>query len=85
MTVITSIRVYHAYYGCDTGCCGHIVRLNDDDRLERFEFDHGYGKATPRDFARRLAHDVIARYHPDCLASIDWDTIELNYDDVCDE
>lgn len=25
------VIVYHSYYGCDTGCCGHIVEIFLDD------------------------------------------------------
>ena len=24
------VVVYHEGYGCETGCCGHYVRLDDD-------------------------------------------------------
>lgn len=35
--------VKHAYFGCDTGCCGHRVFYVDKDGREYgndFEFDH---------------------------------------------
>lgn len=40
------VIVEHAYYGCDTGCCGHMAVAFDSDnnRCEgKFEFDHNYG------------------------------------------
>lgn len=37
--------VVHDYYGCDTGCCGHIGYLCDDNNEildEHFVFVHNY-------------------------------------------
>lgn len=31
------VRVYHSGYGCETGCCGHVVVVGDD---EEFTFEH---------------------------------------------
>ena len=52
-------RVVHAYYGCDTGCCGHAVEVVDrlGKILERtFIFDHPYGDDHCT-FARNLAEE----------------------------
>lgn len=32
------VVVYHAGYGCDTGCCGHVIELNGEEH--GFEFIH---------------------------------------------
>lgn len=68
------VRVYHAEYGCDTGCCGHVVKLTDDDGLERECFDFG---PVARERAREYAESMIRKYHPDCLPSIDWDSLDI--------
>jgi hypothetical protein len=50
--------VVHAYYGCDTGCCGHAVETYDrlGRKLERtFDFSHPYGQDDYHEFARSLA------------------------------
>ena len=46
----------HDYYGCDTGCCGHMAYLcNGSDQVidEHFEFTHPYGE-TPDAWAREF-------------------------------
>jgi len=39
---LKSISVYHDSYGCDTGCCGHMITLEFEDGtdLKRFTFGH---------------------------------------------
>jgi hypothetical protein len=61
------VVVYHSMYGCDTGCCGHVVELQEDDGeavKEAFEFDHPYGlyKVKPEDrdrVAREYAEELV--------------------------
>lgn len=79
------IRVYHSGYGCDTGCCGHVVEVEDDDGAtrEQFEFDHPYG-ADSAAYARALAEQVIAEKWPECAATIDWSTVEIDSSRVSD-
>mgnify|MGYP000952128790 CR=1 FL=1 len=74
-----TIRVFHSGYGCDTGCCGHVVDVEAPDGVERerFEFDHPHG-ADPTSFARELAEHVIRERWPECAATIDWSTVEIN-------
>lgn len=79
------IRVLHAYYGCDTGCCGHIVEVEDAEtgkdltRGSTFEFSHPYDEDF-KQWAIEFAQEYIKREHPQCFDSIDWDTVE--YKDV---
>jgi hypothetical protein len=37
---MTSVVVYHDFYGCETGCCGHRIAVNNND--SEFSFDHPY-------------------------------------------
>jgi hypothetical protein len=73
-----TVRVYHAFYGCETGCCGHIVKIDGHDG--EFNFSHPSGK-DERSWAIDLARKTIAREWPECLKSIDWDTIEIEVSD----
>jgi hypothetical protein len=70
------VRVYHAYYGCDTGCCGHIVSIEEEVK-EQFIFTHPYEEKDIRAWAKKLALEVIENCWPECLKEIDWDTIEI--------
>lgn len=74
------IRVYHSYYGCETGCCGHIVEL--EEKPAKFEFTHPYGE-DKLIFARELAESVIKENYPECLDSIDWDSLTI--DEISDD
>lgn len=78
------VRVYHSYYGCETGCCGHVIELEDGiKRRSHFEFTHPYGAESIKDWARQQAESVIKSRWPECLDSIDWESI--NIEDVSDE
>jgi hypothetical protein len=68
------VRVFHAGYGCETGCCGHIVEIEDGRR--HFEFSHPYGE-NPQAFARELAEGIIRKEWPECIDSIDWETMTV--------
>ena len=66
------IIVYHSYYGCDTGCCGHTVEIQDDDgkRIkEEFAFDHPSGEDVV-EFAKRL---IKEEYGEDHVKDLDWE------------
>lgn len=60
------IIVYHAYYGCDTGCCGHRVELDNDSE---FAFDHCDDDEDPLEFAKKLIEEKYGREH---VADLDW-------------
>lgn len=77
------VVVYHTGYGCDTGCCGHYVELQDGMGKElkgEFQFDHPDGEyvgasyqLTPksvREFVVRLVTDAFGEEH---VKDIDWD------------
>lgn len=64
------IVVYHTFYGCDTGCCGHVVETDDDNDMERrFLFSHPYGDDHLK-FAQELVHDEYGAEH---VADLDWE------------
>jgi len=61
------VLVYHSYYGCDTGCCGHIVRFEDEDN-GHFDFGHPYGKDR-LEWAKELLRETLGEDH---VADLDW-------------
>jgi hypothetical protein len=68
------VVVFHAGYGCDTGCCGHVVQL--DDGPEHFTFAHP-GNEDPRTFAEDLVREELGEEH---VADLDWEESQI-YDD----
>lgn len=67
---MNKIIVFHAEYGCDTGCCGHVVRMIGG--REKFNFDHPYSddKTKYRAFAEDLVREVFGDEH---VADLDWE------------
>lgn len=63
---MSKVVVYHSYYGCDTGCCGHIVELGGK---EEFFFNHPWGEDF-REWAERLVRDAFGADH---VSDLDWD------------
>jgi hypothetical protein len=70
------VRVYHSSYGCETGCCGHIVELTGGAVIsaEKFEFTHPYGENV-NTWAREFAEEVIRSEWPECIDAIDWNSM----------
>ena len=68
---MAKIIVYHGGYGCETGCCGHWVRLTNDkgETRERFKFKHAYGK-DPKEFAKAMVESAFGLEH---CADLDWE------------
>ena len=79
------VRVYHGGYGCDTGCCGHWVEIsrNGEDEPIRDMWagvDHAKSlKDQPAvlGWARNLAEKTIKESWPECLDSIDWESLDI--------
>jgi hypothetical protein len=72
MVARMKVVVFHAEYGCDTGCCGHVVRMGDE---EEFRFKHPYG-ADPRAFAEELVREEFGEEH---VADLDWDNCHIGH------
>lgn len=77
------VIVYHSYYGCDTGCCGHRVEIINPD-AERvytgngeFKFDHPDQGEDDVTFAIRL---VTEEFGADHVEDLDWENCVI-YDD----
>lgn len=70
------IRVLHAYYGCDTGCCGHIIEIDDEEIGGSFEFGHPESKEELRQF-------ILEHVPKECHANIDWESVECDGFNSC--
>ncbi len=81
------VIVYHRPYGCDTGCCGHVVEIQyeNGESEESFQFKHaGYqfgGKIEePLEFAKRLVTEEFGVEH---VKDLDWDNCNISNGDNC--
>ena len=64
---MAKVIVYHSYYPCDTGCCGHVVSIEGGE--SSFEFSHPCNKDF-RAFVKELVTKTFGAEH---VADIDWD------------
>jgi hypothetical protein len=88
------IIVYHRSYGCDTGCCGHVIAMADDAEFDD-DYDplwdgrslttsrEGFSFAHPiredlRMFAEGLVREEFGDEH---VADLDWDKCYVSDDD----
>jgi hypothetical protein len=69
------IIVYHRSYGCDTGCCGHVIEA--DDGTSQFNFSHPYHDEKPRQFAEELVASKFGKEH---VADLDWEHCLISSD-----
>lgn len=70
--------MYHSYYGCETGCCGHVVEIDTEQGTKsKFDFVHPYGEKDLRAWARSQAESVIRHNWPECVDSIDWESMDI--------
>lgn len=69
---MSRVIVYHGGYGCDTGCCGHYVDLDDD--TSNMSFDHPEPGESDEDFIKRLVTEKFGEEH---VADIDWENCQV--------
>lgn len=70
------VIVYHRRFGCDTGCCGHVVRVQNDDGMkaeERFTFAHPAWESA-REFAEAAVKEEFGADH---VADLAWEECEI--------
>lgn len=70
------IVVLHSYYGCDTGCCGHVIEVDDDTMVDSFHFAHPNGE-DPRSFAESLVREHFGEDH---VKDLDWENCFISND-----
>lgn len=79
------IIVYHAEYGCDTGCCGHIVKVDGRRDATHFDFSHpdasskrGEDKLKAfKEFAEQMVREHFGEDH---VKDLDWSKCEVSDD-----
>lgn len=79
------ITVFHEGYGCDTGCCGHRLKLTYTTvghARESYEFGHMRAGDDPRRFAEGLIRKHFGDQH---VADLDWDNSQVTSYDECDQ
>lgn len=67
------IIVYHSYYGCDTGCCGHVINV-DGSEPSRFEFVHPSINEDLLTWAKAL---VMKELGPEHVQDLDWENCKV--------
>ncbi len=67
---MTRVVVFHRDYGCETGCCGHAIKIDGVEAERSFDFDHPYPNESPREFAERLITQKLGAEH---VADLDWE------------
>ena len=70
------IVVLHEGYGCETGCCGHIVEV-DGKMKGDFTFDHPGDTQTAEEFAENLVREICGDDH---VKDLVWEECRV-YDD----
>jgi len=68
------IVVFHDTYGCETGCCGHVIEA--DGETASFEFEHPWNESS-LEFAQRLVRDMYGEEH---IKDLDWDNCIVRVD-----
>lgn len=70
------VVVYHQGYGCDTGCCGHVIEVNDEEVRGSFDFSHPYG-ADHLAWAKEFVRENLDEAH---AADLDWENCYVSED-----
>jgi hypothetical protein len=67
------IIVYHGYFGCETGCCGHWVVTDEpiNGRYSSFDFFHPYRK-TPEELREWAEKAVANAFGEEHVKDLDW-------------
>jgi 7-cyano-7-deazaguanine synthase in queuosine biosynthesis len=75
------IIVLHSGYGCESGCCGHVVKLSDNDEnvSEEFAFEHA-DKDDDIEFAKNLVEQTYGKDH---VLDLDWESSIIRANDSC--
>lgn len=71
MSAKTSVIVYHSGYGCDTGCCGHVVEMGKD---REFYFDHPGPDEDHKAFAMEA---IVSRFGEAHVKDLDWANCQI--------
>jgi hypothetical protein len=58
---MAKVIVLHAMYGCDTGCCGHIVQIGGQEGS--FQFKHPRHGESVEEFVKRFVTEHCGEEH----------------------
>lgn len=65
------IIVYHSYYGCDTGCCGHAIEVDGKDCW--LDFDHPSTNEEKEEWAIQQAKNWVKKnLNEEHAFDLDW-------------
>jgi len=71
------IVVYHGSYGCDTGCCAHIIELHEDG-VEKSRYTDLMGHPDSEEEAIEYAKGlVIEHFGEEHVKDLDWDNCKV--------
>lgn len=77
------VIVYHTYYGCETGCCGHAIKVDGAEEFKTFDFDHPDAR-DDREWAIRFARKAVdKKYGVDHTFDLDWEHCTVQDDLLC--
>lgn len=79
--------MYHSWYGCETGCCGHSLAIYDSEEEARaakeshdyeysgrhFEFAHPYGVTDPEQLKAWARQFIVDALGEEHAADLDWE------------
>lgn len=73
------VLVCHRFRGCETGCCGHVVIVEDDlgNRVSQSDLFAGHGHPcgdAVREYVIAKVTDELGEEH---VKDIDWDRCEV--------
>ena len=86
---MSRIVVFHGGYGCETGCCGHYIEVDDEQVSKSWTFDHPdwVSKSEPgwvrmndeqtRQWVIDYVEETIGEGH---LDDIDWEHVLVSND-----
>lgn len=66
---MTRVVVYHDFYGCTTGCCGHSVQIEGEDE-KSFDFGDPSPFDDPLEFAKDFVYRRLGEEH---VKDLDWE------------
>jgi len=77
------VRVFHDTYGCETGCCGHVVEIvfPNGETARPFDFTHPRVRDDVKTWARQFAEEYIRDHWSECADTIDWDSMVVEASD----
>ena len=73
---MTKVVVFHRYYGCDTGCCGHAIMVDGEEVNGSFDFTHA-GGTLDVEFAKQMVRDELGEEH---VKDLDWESCIIEED-----